>query len=74
MLVDKQRDIFFEGVAMGQRITAITVDNKLSKITTNMDSAVVKLIINDLKKYINAAMNVTKEMVIDLLSKDNKSK
>ena len=68
-LSTQEQEILFEGIALGQRMSASIIDSKLGNIMPKMNTAVVELIFKDVKQQLIVMLNMTKEQIKEMLNK-----
>jgi len=69
LLTDKERSLFFEGIALGQRMTGATMLEKFNLIESGMKFALMQLIMKEIKGYLDAILVMDKESVAKAFNK-----
>jgi hypothetical protein len=61
ILTDRELDIFFEGLSMGQRVTATHVNNQFKRIKAGANVEIVKGVVSKLNEYISEIIIMTRD-------------
>jgi len=67
-LTDKEKDAYYEGIALGQRMAGATLLDKFSLIESGMKFALMQLVMKEIKGYLDTISVMDKEAVEKILN------
>lgn len=70
-LTDREKELYFEGIALGQRMAGTALNEKFSLIKSGMNEYLVQLIFKDANGFVNNLTRISMEDVAQIFNKES---